>query len=159
MSKFPENTNFRTSEQFSERLVLIKDDNDCTTNKQFAELVGVSEPVIAKAINFNIVPTLRMLIRIADKLELSLNYLLGIDEVNNFICSAKPSDFYKRLIELAEENKINFAQIATKNGFPRTYIYEWMSNGTLPAIDYLLSMAKFFNVSPDYLLGRTDYKK
>lgn len=158
MSKFPENSKFRTSAQFRERLLTIMDDNDCFTSKQFAELVEVSEPVIAKAVNFEIVPTLRMLIRIADKLELSIKYLLGIAKNNEFISSDCRVTFKQRLFELTNERKMNYSQVADKNDFPRTYIYEWLSENTLPAIDFLMNMANFFEVSPDYLLGRTDYK-
>lgn len=31
-------------------------------------------------------------------------------------------------------------------------------NGTIPSLDYLKCLAEYFNVSIDYLLGRTDYK-
>lgn len=158
MSKFPENTQFRTSERFCKRLKQIMEDNDCSSSKQFAELVGVSIPVISKAVNFKIVPSLRILIKIADKLELSLKYLLGLDDENEFILSVTPSTFHIRLAELTDEQKLNYGQIASKMDFPRTYIYEWIKENTLPSIDYALSLAEFFNVSVDYLLGRTDYR-
>lgn len=158
MSKFPENTQFRISADFSKRLKLIKDDNDCTSNKQFAEFVGVSTPVISKGVNFGIIPSLRSLIKIADRLDLSLNYLLGIDAENEFIPSATPSDFYARLEELTGERKVSYGQLASKMDFPRTYIYEWRKEGTLPSVDYVLDMSAYFKVTPDYLLGRTDYR-
>ena len=76
MSKFPENSEMRISQAFSKRVKELMDDNDCASNKDFAKLVGVSFPVITKAVNFGIVPTMKSLIMIADKLELSLLYLL-----------------------------------------------------------------------------------
>ena len=33
---------------------------------------------------------------------------------------------------------------------------EWEKKGTIPSLDYLKCLADYFNVSPDYLLGRTD---
>lgn len=77
MSKFPENAQMRTSLDFSKRLKSIMYDNDCTSNKQFAELVGVSVPVITKAVNFGIIPSTRSLLKIADKLSISLSFVLG----------------------------------------------------------------------------------
>lgn len=159
MSKFPENTQFRISEDFRERLKRIMEDSDYTSNKQFAEAVGVSVPVIAKAVNFGIVPSLRMLIKIADSLEVSLKYLLGMDDENDFLVALAPTSFYARLDELTGEKNLNYGQLASKMDFPRTYIYEWIKDGTLPSLDYVMEMAKFFQVSPDYLLGRTDYRK
>ncbi len=158
MSKFPENTKFRTSVEFKNRLTFLIDDYDCKTNKEFANLVGVSEPVISKAINFCIVPTTRILIKIANKFELSLKYLLGLSDTNDFIISATPTTFTNRLKELINENKITCSHLAYKMNFPRNYIYEWKKENTLPSIDYILDMANYFKVSPDYLLGRTDYR-
>lgn len=158
MSKFPENTEYRISADFCKRIKKIMDDNDCNSNKQFAELVNVSVPVISKAVNFGIVPSLRILIKIADKLELSLKYLLGLEKQNEFISSATPSTFHIRLAELTDERKLNYGQIASKMDFPRTYFYEWVKESTLPSIDYVLSLSDFFSVSVDYLLGRTDYR-
>lgn len=154
MSKFPESTKFRTSEKFKERIIFLKNDNECSSNQDFADLVGVSVPVISKAINFGIVPTVRMLIKIADKLELSFNYLLGLTDINEFIGSAAPTTFHKRLKELIDSKKLDYS----KMGFQRTYLYEWIKEGTYPSVDYVLDLANYYNVSPDYLLGRTDYK-
>ncbi|MBO4989564.1 MAG: helix-turn-helix transcriptional regulator [Clostridia bacterium] len=158
MSKFPENTQFRTSADFSKRLLLIMDDHDCPSNRQFAELVGVSVPVISNAVNFNILPSLRSLIKIADRLEISIKYLLGIDDRSDFIPAASPSSFYARLEALTRERNLNYGQLASKMDFPRTYLYEWIKESTLPSVDYILELSEFFNVTPDYLLGRTDYK-
>ena len=135
------------------------DDNDCKSNKEFAELVGVSTPVISKAVNFAIVPTLRTLVRIADKLDLSIKYLLGLTETNDFIGSATPTTFRERIKELTDEENTNFGQLVNNMYFPRTYIYEWQKENTYPSIDFVFEMSKHFNVSPDYLLGRTDYRK
>lgn len=157
MSKFPENAQFRISAEFSKRLKLIMYDNDCSSNKQFAELVGVSEPVIAKAVNFGIVPATRTLIKIADGLQLSLSYLLALSNEKDFERSKLPLNFCARLESLIQEKKINYGQLATQMSFPRTYFYEWIKEGTLPTLDYLLEIAEYFNVSLDYLLGRTDF--
>lgn len=158
MSKFPESSQFRVSTDFSKRIKLIMDDNDCSTNKQFAELVGVSVPVISKAVNFGIVPSLRTLIKIADCLELSFKYILGVDDKNEFTPATSPSSFHTRLAELTNEKNINYGQLASKMDFPRTYIYEWIKENTLPSIDYILSISEYFKVTPDYLLGRSDYR-
>ncbi len=158
MSKFPENTQFRISSAFSERVKLLMDDRDFNSNKQFAEFVGVSVPVISKAVTFGIVPSLRTLIKIADCLELSLKYLLGLEEKNEFMPAVKASCFYSRLEELTAEKNMNYGQLAYKMDFPRTYIYEWIKEKTLPSIDYVFEIAEYFKVSPDFLLGRTDYK-
>ena len=159
MPRVPANTEYRVSAAFRQRILAIMEDSDCFSNRAFAERTGVSLPVIARAALFGIVPTTRALIKIADALELSFSYLLGSTEKNEFIPSAAPSSFAARLEELRKERKITYGAIAQSMPFPRTYFYEWRKDNTLPSPEYLLAIASYFAVSPDYLLGRTDYKK
>lgn len=158
MSKLPENAQYALSAKFRKRLADIMDENDCG-NVGFAELTGVSYPVISKAANYGIVPSTRALTKIADALQTSLPYLLGDSDVDDFHPAAFPSSFHTRVAELAEEKGVNYGQIARKMTFPRTYFYEWQKKGTLPSLDYLMAIADYFEVSPDYLLGRTDCRK
>lgn len=159
MSKFPENSQMRTSAKFTKRIKQLIFDNDCASNKEFADLVGVSFPVISKAVNFGIIPSMRILVKIADKLEMSVTYVVGMTDKNEFIPSNTPSTFYARLEELTKSNNLNYGKLTSHLSFPRTYIYEWMKKETLPSIEYLIEIANFFDVSPDYLLGRTDFRK
>ena len=158
MAKFPENSVMRTSKEFSNRIKDLIEDNECLSNKEFAELIGVSSQVIIKAADFGIIPTTKTLIKIADKLDLSLEYLLGISEENDFIGSNSPSDFYTRVRELAEEKNLTIGGVASKMSFARTYFYVWEKKKTLPLLEYAIEIARFFSVSLDYLLGRSDYK-
>ena len=158
MPRVPANTEYRVSAAFRKRILAIMEDSDCFSNRAFAERTGVSLPVIARAALFGIVPTTRALIKIADALELSFSYLLGSTEKNEFIPSAAPSSFATRLEELRKERKITYGAIAQSMPFPRTYFYEWRKDNTLPSPEYLLAIASYFAVSPDYLLGRTDYR-
>ena len=158
MSKFIENNQYEISPNFSKRIKHLIYENDCSTKKEFAELVNVDDAIISRAEKFGIIPSLRTLIKISDKFELSLKYLLGIDNKNEFIPSTKQSSFHIRLALLVKENNMNFNQLALKTNFPRTYIYEWNKKKTLPSLEYLFQIADFFKVSPDYLLGRTDYR-
>lgn len=159
MSKFPENSEMRMSKEFSERIKELIEENECVSNQKFAELVGVSFPVISKAVNFGIIPTMKILIKIADKLDLSLSYLLGISEENDFIGAPNPSSFQIRIQTLARERNQTLGAIATKMSFIRSYFYDWIRLGTLPSLDYAMEIANYFGVSLDYLFGRSDYRK
>ncbi len=159
MSKFPENSEMRTSKDFCNRIKELIEENDCASNKDFAKLVGVSFPVISKAVNFGIIPSTKMLIKIADSLDISLLYLLGNSSENDFIGSNSPSDFYNRVEELAKERNEKYGEIASKLTFSRTYFYAWKKTNTLPSVEYAKVIADYFNVSLDYLFGRSDYRK
>ena len=158
MSKIVDSNQLKISPEFSKRIKHLIYESECSTKGDFSKSVNVDESIISRAEKFGIIPSLRTLIKIANKFELSLTFLIGIDRNNDFIPSELPSNFHARLDELIKENKINYNQLSKNMSFHRTYIYEWMREGTLPSIEYLFEIADYFKVSPDYLLGRTDYR-
>lgn len=63
--------------------------------------------------------------------------------------------FRERLSELMlEQNVKNYTDLAIKTKIPSSTIYSWKTS--LPSGDNLISLANFFDVSIDYLVGRTD---
>ncbi|MDE6471565.1 MAG: helix-turn-helix domain-containing protein [Clostridia bacterium] len=158
MSKSPENSQYKTSTAFSKRIKHLIYENECDSNTDLAKLIGVGPIIISNAVNYGIIPSTRTLIKIANKFDLSLKYLLGIDNINNFIPSANPSNFPTRIAQLTEENNLNYGKVASQTSFTRMYIYQWNKKCTIPSLDYLFEIADYFKVSPDYLLGRTDYR-
>lgn len=63
--------------------------------------------------------------------------------------------FRERLSELMTEQSIkNYTDLANKTQIPSSTIYSWKTS--LPSGENLISLANFFNVSIDYLVGRTD---
>lgn len=101
---------------------------------------------------------MRTLIKIADCFDLSLLYLLAETDENDFIKSDRPSDFQTRLHELMAEKQVKYSQIARCMPFTVNFLYEWERVGTIPSLEYLCALAEYFGVTPDYLLGRTDYR-
>ncbi|MGM0124719.1 hypothetical protein IGI37_002113 [Enterococcus sp. AZ194] len=55
---------------------------------------------------------------------------------------------------LAVEKKVTFAEIERKTGISNGQIRRW--NTSSPKIENIQKVADYFNVSVDYLLGRTD---
>ncbi|MGM8212727.1 helix-turn-helix domain-containing protein [Virgibacillus sp. W0430] len=58
---------------------------------------------------------------------------------------------------LCEEKKISLAELERKTGISNGQIRKW--DTSTPGIDKLKVIADFFDVSTDYLLGRTDKKR
>ncbi|WP_088838958.1 helix-turn-helix domain-containing protein [Listeria sp. ILCC792] len=63
---------------------------------------------------------------------------------------------FDRVKKLAESQKISIVELEEKLGFGRNSLYSWKKK--TPNGDSLQKVADFFNVSTDYLLGRTDIK-
>lgn len=62
-----------------------------------------------------------------------------------------------RIKELREENSLTQTQLAKKLGYSQTAIAKWESGQRSPDADTIISLALFFNVSTDFLLGLVDY--
>lgn len=157
MPKIPTDTENRISPKFQKRIKELIGDEECSKN-EFAERINVSLSVINRAVFYGIIPSLKVLIKIADHFNVSLPYLLGVTDNEAFYKSAQPVAFCGRLDELAEEKGVKYSQIAARMPFTRNYFYEWKRANTLPTLNYLIALANYFGVSVDYLLGRTDYR-
>ncbi|MFR3549439.1 MAG: helix-turn-helix domain-containing protein [Coprobacter sp.] len=84
MSKIPEDTEKRVSPEFQQRLKDLISDEECT-KKEFASAVGISKDVIIRATLYGIIPSLQSLIKIADHLDISLDYLLAETDDRSFL--------------------------------------------------------------------------
>ena len=65
------------------------------------------------------------------------------------------SVFYQRIKELCSRRNITIAKLESELGFGNASIKKWEKTSS-PSIDKILKVAKYFDVSIDYLLGRTD---
>ncbi|MCR4686006.1 MAG: helix-turn-helix domain-containing protein [Lachnospiraceae bacterium] len=64
--------------------------------------------------------------------------------------------FKKRVKELREKKNMSMEQLAKELNVTKSRVNMWENNGTIPRNDVLLQLAKFFEVSTDYLLGNDD---
>ena len=62
---------------------------------------------------------------------------------------------YERIILLASENGLTPTGLETKCGMTRGKMTQWKQGRQRPGLDALICVADFFNVSIDYLVGRT----
>lgn len=66
--------------------------------------------------------------------------------------------FGSRLALLMDESNLNNTELAKIVGLSRSMITLYASGRRKPSLEILLRIAKFFNVSVDWLLGRTENK-
>ena len=122
------------------------------------KLIPISNATLSNALLYGIVPSTKVLIRIANFYNVSLNYLLGKSDSNDFIESAKSADFKLRFEELCKEKDVTHYKVANDCAFDKSNISKWFSKGYLPELEIIELLCDYFNVSIDYLLCRTDYK-
>ena len=62
----------------------------------------------------------------------------------------------ERLKEVRLEKNVSQSQLAKDTGLSQSAISFWESGDRLPSIQAVIILAKYYNVSADYLLGLTD---
>lgn len=147
----------QVSEKFQTRLLSIIEDRDCTKS-ELASQAKISYAVMSHMTIYGIIPTTVILIKLADYLDLPLAYLLGESDDKTFYKSESPMPFYMRLQQLKEERQTTYSKIAVVVNFPDSYFHGWIKHKSLPSIEFLRPIAKYFKVTMDYLVGRTNYK-
>ena len=65
-------------------------------------------------------------------------------------------EFKDRLKELRIDNNLSQMQLALKTGLSQSAIAKWELGKTEPTATAIITLAKFFNETTDYLLGQAD---
>lgn len=130
---------------------------DCEVHKsQLPHVIGVDYRSLSNAFNYGIVPTPRILIRIADYFHVSIDYLLGTSDDEYFHQAKTASDFKTRFDLLCKEKNVTYYRVSNDLHFDQSYITRWLTKNYLPSLELLELISDYFKVSIDYLLGRTD---
>lgn len=98
---------------------------------------------------------------LANFYNVSIDYLLGLSD-KNIKCKSLKIDYKilcQRLFELRKEHKLTQATLGEKIGFTQTAYYNYESGKSIPTTFKLYYIAQFYNVSFDYLVGRSDIRE
>jgi len=123
---------------------------------ELAEKIGIGYETFSKIKNYGILPTPRILVRIADYFDISLEYLLARNNEEYFSKAKMPETFTQRLETLKESKNLTYYELGKKLHFPHHYFSLWKTKNYMPSLEFLILLAEFFEVSLDYLLGRSD---
>lgn len=145
------------SKEFQERLIELADELIGKTKSQKADNIGIDRTSFSSAYNYGIVPKTPTLIKIADYFNISIEFLMGLTDNEHFIKSNNTANFFERLNILRNEKGLTANNALSKEvHIHRNNIRQWYNIHCLPLIDDLIILADYFEVSIDYLLGRTD---
>ena len=64
--------------------------------------------------------------------------------------------FSTRIKELREQAGLSMDQLADQLQITKSRVNMWENYGTVPRMNILIELAKYFNVTTDYLLGNDD---
>ena len=106
------------------------------------------------------IPNVSFAVKIANILNCSLNFLMGLDDEPNSIPFKQNFDislFSDRYDNLLKENKITHFRLCKERNLNYSSHYAWQ-RGSVPAMSSLIIIASYFGTSIDYLVGRSDKK-
>ena len=135
---------------FKERLEDLLIEHNMSKN-QLANIVGVRPDTIYGYYRKKLLPEIHIAKRIADYFDCSLDYLFGLTEQvkNNPKNNLSFADTIKKLIK--DNHKSVEKAMKELNIRDRTY-YRWQSGESKPLTSIIITLAKYFDVSVDYLV-------
>lgn len=143
------------SSEFQKRLQDLIDEEE-TKKSELHRKMGVDYRSLANALNYGIVPKLRTVAKFADYFNVSIPYLFGETDINDFEKASPQSSFSERFRLLCSEREESHYHVSQECHFDKSYISRWLNKNQLPSFEILDILCDYFDVSVDYLLGRTD---
>lgn len=144
------------SVEFQNRFKDSVDELKGLNKHRIAENMNITYVIFSKAYNYGIIPKPIILMRIADFFNVSVEYLLGCTDDEYFKKSKDPVTFQVRLKFLRDSKNLTPSDLSNQTHIHRNNILQWAKYNYIPSLDDLTILKDFFNVSLDYLLGRTD---
>jgi len=145
----------RNLSKFAERLSEFMEEREITAN-QLAKELKISGTSVRKYRRDGSEIALPYAIRIADYFCCNLDYLAGRTEFLETVRPRPLPPFYERLRAVMAELGVSRYRIAKKTSIKDSYFTHW-AHGELPRLSSVCAIAKYLDVSLDYLTGRTDY--
>ena len=127
------------------------------TPSAFAEQLGCGKGTISRYLNGNKMPSIELLVRMADFFQCSTDYLLGIETEKYPRVFKAMIPFQQRLPLLCKHLNTTKAEMKRKCEFAESAIYFWQSGDRKPSLDSIYKIAVAYNCSIDFILGRSDF--
>lgn len=145
----------KRSEKFKQRInELIREIHE--PKKVIARKMQIEFRSLLHAYQYGILPRSVTLVKMADYFQVPIDYLLGRTDEIKFTPAKTPSDFYTRYTYLRDLSHLTDHRVAADCKFDLTLCNKWKKTGHTPSLQHLDALCKYFDVSIDYLLGRTD---
>lgn len=136
---------------FPERLAELMEDK---TSTQLSEELKCSDSTISHYLTGRYLPTLEMVIKLADYFKCTTDYLLGIKENNEAAEFNVCPPFGEHFLKICKEFKTSRYELQKQTHIAESAMRYWVKGKTTPSIVSVATIAKQLNCSVDYLIGR-----
>lgn len=123
---------------------------------KLAEASGCNKTAVNNWLYQRQMPSTKALVKLADYMNVSVDYLLGLKSDKSIIRSGSKEKFIKRISFLQLPEGITSYRIAKECGMGTSAVSKWKDMKRLPKIEAMIKLSEIFDCSVDFLLGRTN---
>lgn len=127
--------------------------------KELANAIGLKTSNLSKYENLKEIIPIKKFNDICNYLEISFGYALSLSDYNSYNPDSKelnPALIGNRLKEIRVKNNLYQETLAMEIGTSKSLICEYEKGKKLLSLPYAYAICKKYNVSMDYLYGKTD---
>lgn len=140
--------------KFHERLAGLIIESE-TSVQELSEKYGFSLSALYKWLRGVCYPSFDNLVLLADNFDCSADYLLGLkDDEVEYTANEQRQPFDVLFSDLLKEKNVSEYRLVKQTGLARSKVDEWRKAASLPSVESLVLVAKFFDVTVDRLVGR-----
>ncbi|UKI20799.1 MAG: helix-turn-helix domain-containing protein [Christensenella sp.] len=140
--------------KFHERLAGLIIESE-TSVQELSEKYGFSLSALYKWLRGVCYPSFDNLVLLADNFGCSADYLLGLkDDEVEYTANEQRQPFDVLFSDLLKEKNVSEYRLVKQTGLARSKVDEWRKAASLPSVESLVLVAKFFDVTVDRLVGR-----
>ncbi len=137
-----------------ERLKELMFENQITP-LDLANKIGVNRTTITRYLAGIRLPSFSCFVKLLEEFDCSADFLIGlVDHVSESIVFHPVPPFCERFRALMKERGMSQYALHYKTGFSYDNFNKWLKGITSPFVDNLVKLAKAFDCSVDYLIGR-----
>ncbi len=139
---------------FVERLDSLMFDNNVSAIK-LANDIGISSTTVTRYLQDKRTPSVETLVKLADYFHCSCDYLLGRTDDDTPATFYHCPRFAEQLKTLKDHFKCSWRYFYTNTDISASRFYDWRKGKSVPSVDCIIMLAKGFNCSVDFILGRS----
>lgn len=124
------------------------------TQSALANALDVKRSNISEFLSNKHTPSFSCFVKMLYYFDCSADYLLGLTDLHTEEPLHRIPPFSEQLQKILKERKITQAKLIRDLHISSAVPYKWLSGINEPSVESLISLAKYFECTVDYLIGR-----
>lgn len=124
------------------------------SSSELAKKTNIDQSTILTLLRGDGLPSVDTLVKLADFFQCSTDYLLGLKDTSDEVTFRQRPPFPEQLTFLLHHFNITKYRLEKDTKLSEKTVNRWHNGKTQPTAESLIRLAKYFQCSVDFLLGR-----